>query len=935
MFIDKDQLLEKTNGGLDIILMYYPQAEPAVSDPRKQFKIRPEKSASASLKKLEDGNYVVTDFGNAEYARPRNGIQICMDEEGLEFREALQFLSVHFGIIEDTQPDSGFQKGYEKIPEDDDAKEGYTWKVKEFTNAELAVLGPGVKAEQCKRHKLFSLESYTYTKRDKKTNKMVSHVFKSTDRYPIFQFIFGKDGTEWGKRLEPKAIEKKERFRYFGERPDDYVMGLSLARIKKDDLNNVSEKDYASMDEMEAKEARKDKKLPEIIICGGDRDALSTEAALKSTVVWFNSETADISKKIMKELTTLAYKVYYLGDIDDTGLKVQHKLGMQHLDLHLIRLPDQLKKRKDHRGNPCKDVRDYLNHYSAYNLKELKNVALPYRMWDEKHTNTGKDYILNPLQMYNFLQANGFYRFQLPNVKTGYIYIHIDKGIVRKTDPVGIKAFVNDYLEDIKANPRLRNKFYSSRTALAEQSLSNLKLIEVDFNDSTKDSQMFFFKNMIWEVTKNGIEEKKPGSVNVNVWEEEVIQRKVKKLEDPFNVFYDEEIGSYDIKINDQSCLFLKYLINTSRVHWHEEKVLKQRGGGELSEEKKREQRLHLINKMYTLGYLLHKYKDPSKTWAVFAMDNKISEFGESNGGTGKSIAFGAIRLFMNSVYLEGRNPKFLDNPHVFHNVTSHTSYLFVDDANKWLDFGFFYPLLTGAMTVNPKFGAPYEIPFDDVPKIAITSNYALRDDSVSTHRRLLFTVFSDYYHVDKDGEYGGSWTPKDEFGKNLFTDFTDDEWNSFLNTMAHCLKVYLTFPNKIDPPMENVNKRNQVTQMTQEFLDWADIYFGEEGNADKWIIRQDAYNDFLEKNPSAKRTFAKPNRFKKSLIVYCKYKGYELNPDALNPDANRRLVRSVGGTSTEHIYVKAFKNHLVDFKGVKIPLAESIDDISDDDIPF
>ncbi|MDP2400465.1 MAG: hypothetical protein Q8M66_00655, partial [Actinomycetota bacterium] len=96
MYIEKDELLRRTNGGLDIIFMYYPDAQEAQTQRRKQFKIRNEKTPSATLKQLQDGNWVVTDFGDD--SQPRNGIQICMKEERLEFREALALLADRFGI---------------------------------------------------------------------------------------------------------------------------------------------------------------------------------------------------------------------------------------------------------------------------------------------------------------------------------------------------------------------------------------------------------------------------------------------------------------------------------------------------------------------------------------------------------------------------------------------------------------------------------------------------------------------------------------------------------------------------------------------------------------------------------------------------------------------------------------------------------------------
>ncbi|QNR22939.1 hypothetical protein [Croceimicrobium hydrocarbonivorans] len=503
MYIDQQEIFAKTNGGLQIILDYYKNAQDALDKKGQKFKIRDsEKTASASLKQTSDGNWIVTDFGGD--GEHRNGIQVCMLEEGIEeYRTALLFLARKYGVKGEDGKSLGFDRGYEKLPIEDGMEENqYLYKIKDFTDNELLVLGPGVTRELCRNHHLYSLESYTYVSKDKKTGELVQHIWKSTDHYPVFQFNFESGQNEWNKRLEPKALKKSERFRYNGQRPNGYIMGLHLAQQRFDKLNaDVSEVEYDSMDEMEKAESRQDKKLPEIIICGGDRDALATEAATGCTVVWFNSETAKITFKDMKKLQQLAYKVYYLGDIDSTGLKVQHSLGMQHLDLHLIRLPMDLLKKKDHRGNPCKDVREYLNYYKAYDLKKLIEVAVPYRMWDVrlvKHPTIEKMWIrkyeVNNLQLYNFLEGNGFYRFKLPNVKTGYIYIRVQNGVVEEIDHVEIKAFINQFLEGNKAEPALRNAFYRSRQHLGEQSLSNLRLKNIDFKDYTEKTINVFQK---------------------------------------------------------------------------------------------------------------------------------------------------------------------------------------------------------------------------------------------------------------------------------------------------------------------------------------------------------------------------------------------------------------------------------------------------------
>ncbi len=50
------------------------------------------------------------------------------------------------------------------------------------------------------------------------------------------------------------------------------------------------------------------------------------------------------------------------------------------------------------------------------------------------------------------------------------------------------------------------------------------------------------------------------------------------------------------------------------------------------------------------------------------------------NGRSGKSFLFKCFRFFMRTVNLSGRNPKLLDNPHVFDQVDKHSDFRSADD---------------------------------------------------------------------------------------------------------------------------------------------------------------------------------------------------------------------------------------------------------------
>jgi hypothetical protein len=96
-YVKDTDIFDATNGGLEIITSYYPNAHDVITKTARQFKLREsEKTASASLKLLENGVWVVTDFGGD--AIPRNGVQVCALEENKSYGEACAILGARFNV---------------------------------------------------------------------------------------------------------------------------------------------------------------------------------------------------------------------------------------------------------------------------------------------------------------------------------------------------------------------------------------------------------------------------------------------------------------------------------------------------------------------------------------------------------------------------------------------------------------------------------------------------------------------------------------------------------------------------------------------------------------------------------------------------------------------------------------------------------------------
>jgi hypothetical protein len=931
-YVKDTDIFDATNGGLEIITSYYPNALNVITKTARQFKLREsEKTASASLKLLDNGVWVVTDFGGDGI--PRNGVQVCALEENKSYGEACAILGARFHVKGADL--TVYRPTVEKralAPEEVPNTKVFVYK--EFTDKELALIGPRVNKEHCAAFHLRSCKSYSICKENETT------VISSTEDFPIFVYDFGT----WQKIYQPNSAEKQWRFSYAGEKPKRYIFGLDLiekefkarkkAQEEDDEWSIDDESDNG--DDKDKDKKKKDPRLEAAFIISGGTDGINLYSFGKFPI-FTNSETDQLDFNEIKKIKVWVKDLYFIGDLDSTGVKQAIAMGLKFLDIKLLWLPEKLKQYTDKRGNPCKDVKDYIEKmYQKDNANvfingfdKLINNALPMQFWTEYFANKKTNYNLSNTRLYHFLSLMGFGRYENKNVKDGYIYIKKEGSIVKILRPDQIQNYVHGFLQERQMHPDLRDYVYNS-PKVGANSMSNLPTIKIDFTDADRHTQYLFFSKKVWKVTAKDIIEYKQGEVDKFVWEEKIIDFNIKKEEPHFNITTDPD-GNLDIDIIKKDNPFFNYLINTSRVHWRkdledsfegkaaklEEEYFKANqfniAGPNLSEDEVYEQKLHLINKMYSIGYILHKYKDESRAWCVFAMDNKISDNGESHGGSGKSLGYSYLDNFLRRFYIEGRNQKNVESEFVYHGVDEDTDYILIDDASQYLKFENYFSAITGSLKVNPKNGTPFEIPFSKAPKFVISSNFTVRDPDPSTVRRLLFTVFSDYYHYNKDGEYKQVRQVSDDFeGRNLFKDFTEAEWNAYYNFCIQCIQFYLGHPTKVDPPMDNVTKRSLQAEMGDAFMGWAEAFFetihtnditfkDEPKYLDKYFSKEIAFEEFQKANKGSKWLVTK---FKKAIVAYCKLNNYTFNPKELQ-NQKGRIIMKIDGKSQEAFYIR------------------------------
>lgn len=914
----KQAIIDATHGGLDIILYYYPQAQECINS-KKKFKLRAsERTASAAIKEF-NGIWHVTDFGDD--GKALSPFDIAMKEENLPFNQVLFLLADRYNVGSRLTADINKPKITSRLAKAGECDGDFSYKSRKEPSAdELKVLGPMVSKDTCARYNYFALEYYTITSKDD-NGRLRTIKFESTDKYPIFLRECG----DFRKIYKPNEPNKAFRFFYKGTKPKDYINGLAELKAAFAKL----EAEYID-DREESRDSHRyrKKKLPEAIFCSGERDALNC-AGMGYFPLWLNSETATLSEREMADISRMCEKIYNVPDIDKTGVRRGCDFALKHLEVYTVTLPEWLRTYKDNRGNPRKDLRDFLElrPYTA-EFAAMLGTAKQCKFWSITETEKGRRSEINTAHLLWFLQCNGFAKIT-DTVSHTDRYVRVDGYKVEEFTPKQIRSFVRIELERRFIPTEIINLYLNSKrtsTTLAD----DLPMAEIDFAKNTYNSRTFFFQNKSVTVRASGIEIIGNNDIQAHTWSNDISPHIYKEIEPAFTITDDAAIkGNIIFSVKNTDSHVFRYLINASRIYWREEFERRLDATAEQNEayctanrfnifgprltlEEQSEQVRHLINKIYTLGYMLHRYKFDSKSLAVWIMENRLTDEDESSGGSGKSFFLKAIKKLgmANIVTLQGRDRRITENKHLLDRVSSNTDILLIDDANRYIDFDYFYTMITGDTTVNPKGDKSFEIEYKDSPIIAFTSNFPPPNDDSSTMRRILNVVFSDYYHQKTpNNDYRETRSIYDDFGCELFSDnYKEEYYNQDINFMLNCLQFYLSTidKNKIwQPPMENVLKRINIAKMGNSFRDWAETFFSADNdNLNVLLNRIDTFTKFKVETGNQQW---KMQRFTKALRAFCENADHI---EALNPkellNQQGRLIKKRGTQAIECIYVQS-----------------------------
>lgn len=510
------------------------------------------------------------------------------------------------------------------------------------------------------------------------------------------------------------------------------------------------------------------------------------------------------------------------------------------------------------------------------------------------------------------------------------------------------------------------NKINSSMQ-ISENTIEQLPEINPEFKNFDKETEYIHFRNGSLRIRKNKIEKIKHdevpnfilGKLDIKQNNKEVIthliDRNIRLVDPPaievnatreYQELLDkavnatsteererlnvelaqfDELDRYEVKINDPDFIFVRFLKDVSHLYWQKELELKQ----ELTEQEKKEQDLMLANLIFVIGYQASEYKNPARPWISFMQDMLISKVGKSAGRSGKGLVAQSWQYVRPTYYIEGRRSDITKKTDfIYDGFTRYHNNLFVDDFYEYGDINFFYTQASGPRKVNSKFISPETLSYEDSGKLHIDSNFELPNIDNSTLARILNCGVSDYYHEStKYNHYKETRSPFVKFGRRLYDDFTEEEWIKFHNFIAYCIQLQMRF-FKIQPPMGNLEKRQLLREMTkglgkeEDFFIWAGHYFvlppedhkpgeyapADQGYFNRFVIKDNAYKNFIESLEESDSKKYKSTYFRKALEAFCRYYGYELNPESMcNGEENRRfrrITKTIEGRTREVFFI-------------------------------
>lgn len=463
---------------------------------------------------------------------------------------------------------------------------------------------------------------------------------------------------------------------------------------------------------------------------------------------------------------------------------------------------------------------------------------------------------LNLSSMMRVLTENGFRRN-----KAGDAFFRLEGKLVHQSSDGEIQTFLYDWLKTYfpaDVDVFARCKWEPTR----------LKMLDPIPDERHTDSEgecFFYFRNTVIKVTTDGIEKlpylpesrlvetkyHHPADSSSFCFRLAKVKETVPGLDGYINA---RQMIDHNIKLSDEEGDFARFVALICNEEANRIKALKS-----------------------ALGYLMHRYKNPSQVKAIVLTDESLTD---ENGGTGKGLLFQALgqMRFCQSADMKTRER----NRFFFSTVQRGCSIFHMDDVQKDFDFNYLFNALAGDMEVESKGTDRTIIPFAEAPKIYMSTNFAFKDMQKDSHKRRMAI-----YELHR--KFNARYQPKDEFKRNFFYDWDRAEWNRFYNFMLECARIYLA-EGLLEVEPRYLRQKSLLAEFKgrEEVFAFIQTWEQEEGFFNQWIKNEELQNRWDNEKVTALST----GSLKKQLNLYCDLQGYDIVSDRVSGERAFRITK-------------------------------------------
>lgn len=440
----------------------------------------------------------------------------------------------------------------------------------------------------------------------------------------------------------------------------------------------------------------------------------------------------------------------------------------------------------------------------------------------KSHTKYGQpSFIIDRALISDYLEWKGYKR--LSCFEDFQIFQLIDNIAYLKTPQI----VYNDLLDFIKEqeNDTLRSCFIEQGENLLlskKAILGSLPVLEKERYQDSKETVRLFFLDTIVVIRADKIKT--------------LSFKKFRKL-DKF-IFSERIIPRNFIKINKKESDFKQFLRLATNDNYHFESVCT------------------------SMGYLISSYKNPSIAKAAIITDILSQVRNEAFGRSGKGLFIKALSKVINVVEYNGKVTDLSNDKFVFQNVNITTSLIVLQDVTRDFLFESLFSTLTDSMSIERKHRSKISISFSESPKVAITTNYTIPQDTDSFNDRKHLVTLNNFFNAKNK--------PEKHF-KSLLFDWAEHEWLSFDNFIIECVQLFLK-KGLIKYDSSDLKLQKLINITSKKFVEVMNSSYDELNNY--WSIKKIATNIEVGTNkPSVKSRIVS-----KWIESYATFKGYKID---------------------------------------------------------